>query len=74
MVLPFPVLVLCAILRDMTRVIGGSIFAQGRPITVSILGFYLLFSSPPADFITDTGSMHYIKIPAALLASVCEVV
>jgi hypothetical protein len=42
----------------MTLVTGGFILAQGRPTTVPFLEYYLLFSSLPADFITDTGSMH----------------
>ena len=58
MVLLFPVLVLCAVLRDMTMVIGGIILAQGRPIRLLVLGYFLLFNSLPVDFITDTVSMH----------------
>jgi hypothetical protein len=58
MFLPFPVLVLCAVKRKVTQVPYGIILAQRGPITVPVPGYYLLFSSLPADFITDTGSMH----------------
>jgi hypothetical protein len=58
MVLLFPVLVLCAVIRDMTMVIGGIILAQGKTHQTTGSGIFSLFSSLPVDFITDTVSMQ----------------